>query len=773
MDAIETAFDKNNRNDEAMLSFGGRLRNQFNLNKAYRRPKELEWLESLRQIKGLYDPDVRIEPNNSKVYPKLTRSKLNTVLSRLHEMLFPETDKNWEIEPTPEPTISREKVTEIGMSLVTEDPETGETSIPTEEDLAMAIQKYAKETCAKMSSEIDDQFTEMDYSEETKKVLRSGLSYGTGVMKGPLILKKSKRSWSPMKGGDYEEKVGSIDSPDLRFVRLWDWFPDMSVVDADKMEGSFERHILTKHDLRQLAKREDFYGDLITKFIRDNPEGNYVPHNWEVDLQVIDVEAGTGKSGSSISTAVAGSSDSMTADGNNRTSYRQMGKKYEGLEFWGYVDGSDLAACGIEIDDVELEYAANIWLLGNVIIKAKLYEKALDEYKVFYYEKDETSIFGEGLARIMRHSQIAIAAGARMVLDNAACVSGPQLEVNWSLLTADTDLTSFYPRKLWFREGKGIEASYPAIRDLQFESHIPELLSIIDAFKQFADEETTLPTWMIGQMVNNETAQATSGRLATITISIKDVVKNFDTFTEKIIRDMYAWNMEFNPRTDIKGDYKCKAKGVSSLVMKEIRMQALAQLSTTLTEEEWDYIPKREFLEEKFKTHDLNIKLLSEEEVSKLREARDNSAQMQLAIKMQEAEIGYKKAQTAAQLTKAKKANVEAIKEAQAPPEGAEQTDPRITEEELAIKQAERTAKEGELARKGEAHIQDMSHKNEAHATKMAIETEKTAHELANKNKAAAHSLKMKEKLTEAAAKAKKSAPKKPVKPKGKGIKQK
>ena len=272
-------------------------------------------------------------------------------------------------------------------------------------------------------------------------------------------------------------------------------------------------------------------------------------------------------------------------------------------------------------------------------------------------------------------------------------------------------------------------------------------------------------------MVNNETAQATSGRLATITISIKDVVKNFDTFTEKIIRDMYAWNMEFNPRTDIKGDYKCKAKGVSSLVMKEIRMQALAQLSTTLTDEEWDYIPKREFLEEKFKTHDLNIKLLSEEEVGKLREARDNSAQMQLAIKMQEAEIGYKKAQTAAQLTKAKKANVEAIKDAQAPPEGAEQTDPRITEEELAIKQAERTSKEGQIAQKQEAHIQDMSHKNEAHATKMAIETEKTAHELANKNKAATHSLKMKEKLTEAAAKAKKAAPKKPAKPKGKGIK--
>jgi hypothetical protein len=263
---------------------------------------------------------------------------------------------------------------------------------------------------------------------------------------------------------------------------------------------------------------------------------------------------------------------------------------------------------------------------------------------------------------------------------------------------------------------------------------VTELLSIIDAFKQFGDEETTLPTWMIGQMVNNETAQATSGRMATITVSIKDVVKNFDTFTEHIIRDMYAWNMEWNPRKDIKGDYLCKARGVSSLVMKEVRMQALDQLTTTLTPREWDYIPEREFLHEKFKAHDIQIELKSDEEVTKLRQDRENSKSALLASQMAEAEIGYKKAQTMNQLTKAKQANVEALKEA-GTQEGAE--DPRLVEKDLQLKDTEIMAKEKEIGRQDEKHVVDTELKIDSHKTKKNIDSTKAAHDIAIKEKQA------------------------------------
>jgi len=739
-----------------MASFGYRLKGQFSTNEAHRRVKELEWLESLRQYKGLYDPTVQIEPGNSRVYPKLTRAKVNIVLSRLHEMLFPETDKNWEIDPSPDPTVDAEIVAEIVMSLLQQDPQTGQMVPPSEDDVRMGIKKYAVDACEKMSNVMDDQFVEMDYSEEVKKVLRSGLIYGTGIMKGIMLNPRVKRSWQRLPGGEYMENQTKEDIPFFEFTRIWDWYPDMSTTDVDKIEGSFERHVMTKHDLRQLVKRGDFYGDLIAQYMKDHPNGDYTAKNWEVDLQTIEVEAGSG-----TNTKTMTSSGTVVSE-DYRSTNRQFGNKYQVLEYWGYVDGRDLEACGLDVPDVTLEYAANVWLLGNVPIKAVLYEGALGQYKVFYYEKDETSIFGEGLARIMRHSQIAIAAAARMVLDNGACVAGPQVEANISLLTPDTDYNSVYARKMWFREGKGIDAQYPALRSVEFNSHIPELLSIVEAFKQFGDEETTLPTWMMAQNVSNETAQATSSRMATITISIKDVVKNFDAFTEKIIADLYAWNMEFNPRKDIKGDFRCKARGVSSLVMKEIRMQALNQLSTTLTPEDWVYIPRREFLIDKFKAHDINIKLRTEEEAAKIREEEQNSIQMQLAIEMQKAEIGYKKSQTMAQLTKAKEKNVEANVKAQAPPEQQEQVDPRLQDEQVALATTERMSKAAQMRREDEAHQQEMVHKEDEHALKIASDASAAAQELGIKKQKAEHDMKIKAEASKAAAQAKKAAANKP-----------
>lgn len=749
MDKIEQLFQKKERNSEAMYAFGYRLKNQFAVNEAFRRPKELQWLEDLRAYKGIYDPDVRIDANASKVYPKITRSKINIVLSRLHEMLFPETEKNWEIKPTPEPKIAEESVRQIVEGLLQQGGDVGM------EQVRLGIQEFCDDRCKTMSRVIDDQLTEMDYAEEVKKVLRSGLTYGTGIMKGPMINKRNKHIWEPDSAGEFIENQQTEEVPYFDFVRIWDWYPDMTVTETQMIEGSYQRHLMTKHDLRALLDRADYHSDLIKKYLEEHPDGDYVPKNWELDLQMIEVQAGAKQTTSSFSTAP-----------NTRTSNRQIGKKYQVLEYWGFVDGRDLEACGVEVPDVELEYSCNVWLLGNVPIKAVLFDGALDKYKVFYYEKDETSLFGEGLARVMRHSQLAIAAAARMVLDNGACVAGPQVEANWSLLTPDTDMDSFYPRKIWWREGRGVEAQYPAIRPLNFDSHIEDLLKIVESFKQFGDEETTLPTWMIGQMVQNETARATSGRMATITISIKDVVKNFDAFTEKIIRDLYSWNMEFNPRPDIKGDYNIKARGVSSLVMKEIRMEALNNLMSTMTPEDWVYVDRRELLEERFRAHDINIELKTEEAANEIRQEQQNSIMNQLQIEMMKSEIAKNKAQAMTNLTKAKEKNIMANKAAQTPPETENSVDPRMQDMELAKKQSEiddqrlkSQLKADEAQSKNTQMTQQMMHDEESHRVQTAMDIEKHKNELDLKKQQAQHGMKMKE-VAAKAAKAKKPAKK-------------
>lgn len=752
-----------------MRAFGYRLYNEFSTNKAYRRPKELQWLEDLRAYKGVYDPDVRIDPDNSHVYPKLTRSKVNIVLSRLHEMLFPDQDRNWELAPTPEPVIQAALVFQIAQQItqpppideatgqVQIDPQTGfpmQPIPPTREQLNEAIKDFAKQTAALMQSEIDDQLTEMDYPEVAKKVLRSGLLYGTGILAGPLVNRRQKCRWQPDdQTNTYIEKIEDQDVPYMEFTRIWDWYPDMTVAEFSQAQGFWQRSILTKHDLRKLMKRPDFDKDIIRRYLQERPDGDYVPEPFEVDLQALEVDAATQSSSEAGGTTIFSSGTTTT-----QSSYRQHGKRYEAIQYWGYVDGSDLAACGIlnpdgsEID-VDLEYAANVWLIGKAPVKVMLYDGALTHYKVFYYEKDETSIFGEGLARVMRHSQIAISSAARMMLDNAACVAGPQVEVNWQLMHEGTDLNSFYPRKIWYRDGRGIEAQYPAVRVYNINSHIEELGKISDIFMNFADQETCLPTWMIGDKVNNENSKQTSGRQAEILVSIKDVVKNFDTFTEQVMRDLYSWNMEFNPREDIKGDFQCNPRGVSSLVIKEIRMAALANLKNTMQPEDWPYIPRREFLAETLKAHDIKIELRSEEEAQEIISQQTDQRAKELAYAQLEAEVAYKRAQTAGQLTKAKKFNVEAEKNAIAPPETTPAADPRLQDAELMARSTDIASKTEQIRRDEEAHQQKLRHSEESHRlnqTKTAIQT---AHDEEIKERDDLHSMKMKEKEVEIKAK--------------------
>lgn len=769
MDQIQEEFAASRRDSEAMRAFGYRLYNEFSTNKAYRRPKELQWLEDLRAYKGVYDPDVRIDPDNSHVYPKLTRSKVNIVLSRLHEMLFPDQDRNWELAPTPEPVIQAALVFQIAQQItqpppideatgqVQIDPQTGfpmQPIPPTREQLNEAIKDFAKQTAALMQSEIDDQLTEMDYPEVAKKVLRSGLLYGTGILAGPLVNRRQKCRWQPDdQTNTYIEKIEDQDVPYMEFTRIWDWYPDMTVAEFSQAQGFWQRSILTKHDLRKLMKRPDFDKDIIRRYLQERPDGDYVPEPFEVDLQALEVDAATQSSSEAGGTTIFSSGTTTT-----QSSYRQHGKRYEAIQYWGYVDGSDLAACGIlnpdgsEID-VDLEYAANVWLIGKAPVKVMLYDGALTHYKVFYYEKDETSIFGEGLARVMRHSQIAISSAARMMLDNAACVAGPQVEVNWQLMHEGTDLNSFYPRKIWYRDGRGIEAQYPAVRVYNIDSHIEELGKISDIFMNFADQETCLPTWMIGDKVNNENSKQTSGRQAEILVSIKDVVKNFDTFTEQVMRDLYSWNMEFNPREDIKGDFQCNPRGVSSLVIKEIRMAALANLKNTMQPEDWPYIPRREFLAETLKAHDIKIELRSEEEAQEIISQQTDQRAKELAYAQLEAEVAYKRAQTAGQLTKAKKFNVEAEKNAIAPPETTPAADPRLQDAELMARSTDIASKTEQIRRDEEAHQQKLRHSEESHRlnqTKTAIQT---AHDEEIKERDDLHSMKMKEKEVEIKAK--------------------
>ena len=101
--------------DNAVKALGVRLVSRFNDYKRERREVEVQWLRNLRQYLGQYDPEIleKIEPDRSRAYPKLTRVKVVSMVSRLMSLLFPTSEKNWGLQASKSPTFAANTVQQI------------------------------------------------------------------------------------------------------------------------------------------------------------------------------------------------------------------------------------------------------------------------------------------------------------------------------------------------------------------------------------------------------------------------------------------------------------------------------------------------------------------------------------------------------------------------------------------------------------------------------------------------------------------------------------
>ena len=581
---------------EKMRKLGVRMYAQFEQYKKDRRETEQQWLRNLRQVKGMYDPDIadRIPSDQSSAYPKITRTKVIGTVARLMEMLFPQTEKNWGIGPSPLPTLSQGDLQVVLDSLTTPGEDGVQPPDPTNEQIEAAIFNFAKEKSARMGKEIDDQLQELDYVTLARRIVFSATQYSMGVLKGPFVKQREGRTWAKNAlTRKLEAKTITKLVPVYEVCPVWDYYPDMSAKEFEQMDGSYQRHVMSRNQLAELAKRPDFQGEVIKKWLRDNTAGNYKELDWEVELRV-------------------------KADRKNLTDL--AGRKYELWEWWGFVSGHDLKACGVNVPDdkLDVELEANLWGIGNTLVKHKLnpYDAKIRPYHHFVYEEDDINLTGNGLPQIVRDSQMAIAEASRMLLDNASVVCGDMVEINVDLLMPGQNL-DIYARKAWLREGIGQEAGIPAVRPLPLNSHIGELTGVINLFMQFADTETALPPPALGDPSKggSEALRTTGGMsmlMGAAALPIRDTVRNYDKFTVSFIGSLYHWNMEFNDNNDIKGDYQIIARGSTSLIAKEVRATALDQFSVTLNDEEREHVSTRKLLEERMKSHDIPLDVLED-----------------------------------------------------------------------------------------------------------------------------------------------------------------
>lgn len=612
-DANQDLSQKPARDDAKMEALGIRMLGVFEQYKKDRKHVEEQWLRNLRQHRGIYDPEIEktIRPDQSKAYPKITRQKDIGMISKLMEMLFPETEKNWACEPSEMPDVEVSSLQSILDTL----QQSGEQI--TDEMIEAAVLKFCQQRATKMTKKMSDRLDKLDYVSLVKQVVTSAVVFSLGLAQGPFVDEAKSRTWT-QDGVTGQWKAIEITKliPVYKFVSVWDYYPDLSSKTLREMDGQFVRHIMSRQSVRDLADRPDFFADKIKGWLEQNTAGNFVEQYWERELR-------------------------WKGDKQNITNI--SGRKYELYEWWGACTGADLMACGIKADPWEM-YEACIWGLGNAIIKVMLNplgspagDRKIRGFHHFIFEEDDISLLGNGLPSIQRDSQMAVCEAARMMLDNASVVCGPMLEVDAKRLNPGQDM-DIYARKVWVLDPDvdlGPANQQRAINEIKVDSHITELREVMEFFMKINDQESGLPAPAMGDTTGEgkepyRTSAGMSMLFGAAALPLRDIVRNFDKFTESFVGSLYYWFMQFDDDESCHGDFNIKAKGSTSLIAKEVRANAIDQFHATLTPEEKDYIDVEEMLKERMKARDVPLTILAnEDEVQKRLDAKDQQAQTQ------------------------------------------------------------------------------------------------------------------------------------------------
>jgi len=532
-----------------------------------RREVEQEWLDALRAVKGEYGPEqLRVMEEQqalSRVFIKITTTKTNAAYSRLVDLMFQNVDSFWDIVPSPLAEIPNSIKRHIRMQAIQEllpypiDPRTRNQLIQERYDemekalIAEALEE-AEKAAVKMHRQIKDYLISADALTELKKLVREQTTLGTGCLKVATMNIRTHEKWES-EGEQWQLNEQQRIEPDVEMASIFDMFPDPYSKDCGAPNDLFRRHVLTKHELRELADSPGFEADTIVEILTHSPDGNHVPLDYERELNNL----------------------------NNADHHYVTTKRYDVLEYWGPVDGEQLMRYGVKDIDAQSEYQGNIWICDSQMIMARLnpLKPEAIPYKFVPYETVLHRFWGIGIPYMMNDSQDVMNSAGRALLDNAALTAGPMFQMDVSKLPEGVsleDAKKVYPYRMWWYDGQAGEG--PMINAINVASNQGDLSGIFELFRRFADEETSLPSYTHGEQTQslNKTASGMSMLMTAANVALKSVVKNIDDYViVPLIESLFNFAMQWSEIEGKRGDLDVVPMGSAALVAKELQSERM------------------------------------------------------------------------------------------------------------------------------------------------------------------------------------------------------
>lgn len=584
----------------------GHVRKRWVMNRdAKEKTIEPRLLQCLRQRKSEYDPG-KLEAikaqGGSEIYIGLSSLKCRGASGWLRDTLMGKgTEKPWGLKATPIPDLPPDVVEGIRQQLMQvamqEIMMTGQQPNPDvmrqmatqmRDDAMAAMQDEAAQRVERMELKMEDQLIEGGFPAALDQFIDDLVTFPAAHIKGPVMRNRKKLKWQ-----------GNGLVPVDEIVKEWERVDPFNLYPApwasNPNEGPLiERHKMTRDDLEALLGVEGYDEDAVRKVLSEFDTGTL--NEWlAIDTQQPEAE---GKD----------------------TSQVDKQETVDALQLWDTVQGKMLVDWGMdkgEVPDQDKSYAAEIWLIGNTVVKAVLNYDPLGRrpYYKASYEEIPGAYWGNGVCDLVRDTQDMCNAAARALSNNMGISSGPQVGINVSRLPAGENPSNMIPWKIWQFQNTDYQDASAPITFFQPQSNAQELMAVFEKFSQRADEDSGIPRYMTGEHAPGagRTASGLSMLINNAGKALKQVISNIDSSVlSPLLERLYQHNLRYSQDPELIGDVNIIATGAMSLVVKEAaqvrRNEFLALVLNSPVASQIVGMPGiAELMRENAKTLDMNV----------------------------------------------------------------------------------------------------------------------------------------------------------------------
>ena len=548
---LEDLESEQNKAHAALAELGGILEKKFREFSNRRHLKELEWINAILQHSGRpysYSTTKKefIFGNKdfeSKPVVNITRQKVNLAVARMRDIQFPlGGDHNFRILPHHE--------VETQLAIASEDPQ--------QQAAAQSVKAGEYERARHMEDTIVNQLVRSQYGNKARESMRDWVLLGTGIMKGPIVDVDRRKLYEMVQtsDGEYVADLQYLldEFPNSYRVDPKYFFPDPDTLIPDDLCEAIEVHPLTRSKIIELKHNPAFIRRKLEEAVEDEPEGI----------------AGIGNLNELAF---------LTTDADLKNRY--MVKEYHGPIPKQFLLDLDIISED-EFDDPLIEHYGEVWFVKGVVIRISLspiegYSRI--PYHLVPWETDDGSIFGHGMAWMMRDAQRVAKSGWQMLLDNAGLSSGPQMVIHREMIQPADGSWEIAPHKLWFLTEYGQNVQ-DAFQFFNVPNNQQQIASVVEMAMNFGDLESESP--MIMQNLVPQANNTASGQAMMLTIgnvTQRDKSQMWDDYvTRPLIEGYYHWNMQYNPDPEIKGNFEIELAGATEAIDAQMKAQEVERI---------------------------------------------------------------------------------------------------------------------------------------------------------------------------------------------------